>query len=403
MSIDTVVLISLDCVRREALGCYPVRFSNALEPWTPNVDRLARSGVRFDQAITQAPYTPAAHASVFTGLNPYHHGIRAIIGYRLAAGALPLAERLHTHGFATAAFIGSHALSRGYGLDRGFEVYDDQFAEATPNWVLGSRRPCEESTDRALAWLEGHPGPALLFLHYFDAHDLAGDPMTAQPLHQITQMARIDVQIGRLLRFLDRTGRTERTLFVVFADHGDAFGEHREYNHREYLYDTTLRIPLILSGGIYTGGRVISSQVRAIDLLPTVLEALDLPPDPPMDGESLSPLLTMSVDRPAYAETCYEVSPEDWSRLKTSFAALRQDSWKVILNRLTDECELYDLVADPGERRNLASVQPSLCDALAAKVKALSETPPLTAKVMALGEMAAVVKRLRDLGYVEGF
>ncbi|MEW6741348.1 MAG: sulfatase [Planctomycetota bacterium] len=400
--IDTVLLISLDCVRREALGCSSVRFAGAPAPETPFIDSLARRGVYFDQAITQAPHTPASHASVLTGLHPYTHGIRAMVGQSLAPHTKPLAERLLAHGYSTAAYIGAHALAREYGLGRGFQVYDDVFEESQENWVLGSRRPCEESTRRAVAWLCSVRGPAFLFIHYFDCHDINHSPETTQPAWQIGQMARIDRQIGRLLEALECSGRLRRSLLILFADHGEAFGEHGEITHREYLYDTTLRIPLILCGGPFTGGNVVTSQVRAIDILPSVLEACDLPLDPPLEGESLSVLAVSPVNRPAYAETCHETAAPDWFNYRLSFAAFRRHGWKFILNRLTGACELYFVAADPGERLNLARVQPDLCRAWKEEIERLAVLPQAAqaAPSMRPAECELVTQRMKDLGYL---
>lgn len=398
---DTIVLLSLDCVRREAISCFPYRFSPTLSPNTPTIDMLAHSGVRFDRAITQAPFTPASHGSIFTGLNPYAHGIRAMVGYQLNPRIPTLAEILHDHGFATAAFIGSHALGREYGLCRGFEVYDDEFSNPTSNWLFGSRRSCEESTQNAIRWLAEQSTPSLLFLHYFDAHDIPGDLTTAKPQFQIEQMKRIDAQVARLVDALDRMGRFDRTLFIIFSDHGDAFGEHHEYSHREYLYDTTLIIPLIVNGGDFKGGYEVASQIRAIDIFPTILETVGLSPEKSLHGMSFTNFQSSAKDRFAYSETCYEKSPTNWFEYKSSLASFRQKDWKFIVNRLTGEFELYYLPADAGEKTNLAELHPAFCDQSLSEMREMISENFDAGKDMSNSELSMLSERLKSLGYLD--
>ncbi|MBP7146261.1 MAG: sulfatase [Acidobacteria bacterium] len=399
----TILLVSLDCVRREALGCFPVRYPSAAAPNTPVLDAIAARGARFDQAITQAPFTPASHASILTGLNPPRHGVRRLVGQRLADGATPLAEILSGRGYRCAAFVGSHALSRAYGLDRGFELYDDVFDSTATSWLLGYRRSCEESTERALAWLEQASSPRFLFIHYFDAHDVDNQPETATPAHQVEQVARIDRQVGRLLAAIERQDGPDSALVVVTADHGDAFGEHGEFNHRDYLYDTTLRIPLLVAGGPFTGGRAVAAQVRAIDIVPTLLDVAGAPPPALLDGAALAPLLAAEKDRPAYSETCKELVEHDWDNLALAFAALRDGHHKLILDLLRGRQELYDLAADPGETSDLAG-QPAVAtleSELAQRAEEIASAAPDEPGAMAPDEAELVAEQLRGLGYLD--
>ena len=173
--LKNVVLISLDCVRAEALGCYPQRFPLPVRiprgARTPNVDYLARNGHRFNQAITQAPFTPSAHASVFTGLIPPKHGIRTILGSRLDERTVTLTEKLASEGWRCGSVVASGSLGQEYGLARGFEFYDDDIQTGDANWILGERRGAVEVTDRAVNWLKTVSGERFfLFVHFFDAH-----------------------------------------------------------------------------------------------------------------------------------------------------------------------------------------------------------------------------------------
>lgn len=179
---SSILIVSLDCVRREALGCYPHRF-----PWriripkgvkTPNIDFLCNNGHRFDQAITQAPFTPVAHASLFTGLIPPNHGLRKFVGNQLSGNSPTLAEILSQKGWKCGAILGSHALSKEFGLARGFDFYDDDIETGIKRWYKGERRGASEVTDRGIAWLSSlnSDDRFFLFVHYFDAHNFVDQP-----------------------------------------------------------------------------------------------------------------------------------------------------------------------------------------------------------------------------------
>jgi arylsulfatase A-like enzyme len=199
----------------------------------------------FTQAITQAPFTPASHASVFTALNPYNHGIRAIVGHKLSSRAMNLVQRFKSAGYRTGAFVSGGPLSREYGLTQGFDIYEDSF-RPLGSWEF-SRRTCEQTTGIALRWLANEPqSPFFLFVHYFDAHDYGVRTCTRNFRFQLAETARVDVQIGRLVSFLQSEDIHSRTVIVLFSDHADAFGEHAEETHRMYLYDTTLLVPLVI-------------------------------------------------------------------------------------------------------------------------------------------------------------
>ena len=168
-----LVIISLDCVRPEALGCYPqtypFRASFPHGARTPTIDRLCADGNRFDNAISHVPFTPASHASLLTGMIPPRHGIRTILGSQLNDQATSLAEILADHGWQCGAVVGAQALSRDYGLARGFHFYDDDIQTGLANWILGQRREAFDVSDRAIKWLEDidadvpfFPIPALL-------------------------------------------------------------------------------------------------------------------------------------------------------------------------------------------------------------------------------------------------
>ena len=179
---ENVIIISLDCIRREALGCYSQQF-----PWrsrflsgshTPNIDQLCAGGHRFEQAITHAPFTPAAHASLFTSLIPPKHGLRKFLGVEINESIPTLAQTLSDHGWQCGAVVGAQALSRDFGLDKGFDYYDDDIQSGHIGWLGGQWREAHEVTDQATNWLDtiNEQKPFFLFAHYFDAHNIAIGP-----------------------------------------------------------------------------------------------------------------------------------------------------------------------------------------------------------------------------------
>lgn len=451
--LKNVILITLDCVRPEALSCYPICFSwretFPAQVRTPNIDRIAKDGILFTQAFCQAPFTPASHASILTGLNPPSHGIRGFFGYRLSEDAETLAERLQGVGFHTCAIIGADALNSRYGLDRGFDVYDEHFEEKMRIWIQGQyRRIGQEATERALQWLDKRKEPFFLFVHYFDVHMIAPHilaerdkmarvlrkagkiPLSRGPVRKafrslgilhsrwnrsgkpfhVRQVQRVDEEITHLVQALKNLDLYEQTLIVIMSDHGDAFGEHGEIGHRRYLYDTTLRVPLILKGLPEHKGRVVHFMVRSIDVAPTVYELLGLkaeasPGRKPLEGESLLPMIeaNRTEDRVAYSETRLERSLENINDLQSHYIALRAPHWKLIVDLLTGERELYNLDDDPGEMENLILEFPEAAEQLYSKLMRIyadGDESSSASVDYTEEERHQIEQQLRDLGYI---
>ncbi len=468
--IENVLMISLDCVRPEALGCYPqrypfrVRIPNGAR--TPNIDQLFANGHRFDQAFTHAPFTPAAHASLLTGLIPPRHGIRTLLGSKLDDDVTTLAEILSSKGWQCGAVVGAQALSRDYGVARGFHFYDDDIQTGIENWMLGQRREAPDVTNRALAWLNSFKDdqPFCLFVHYFDAHNISmqASPVAAQngaaepavsrrqrlpePIkaalrpvarvvrsgyyygqrtvrsklkyfevggryerygrrYQLNQTAEIDTQVGRIVQTLSDQNRLDNTLIILFADHGDDFMEHGEPTHGKYLYDTTIKVPLIVFPRL-GDQKIVKEQVRIVDIFPTVLSVLGIDIDKERDGISLVELLENGAtngpgmpSRKVYSETVLELMKESdptSSEFRTCYAALRDYPWKLIWNRFDDTYELYRIDADTHERSDLQHSDPQVKSEMLAELSELAQAMPT-------GEASvedAVVERLKSLGYL---
>jgi choline-sulfatase len=347
-----LVLVTLDTLRADHLGCYG---DAAAE--TPNLDTLAGQGVRFAHASSQVPLTLPSHTTILTGLLPPHHGVRNNGAAPLAAGTPTLATVLAGAGYRTAAFVGAFVLDHRFGLDRGFAVYDDEIERpADASWLLEAQRPGDQVVDRALAWLGADDArPFFLWVHLYDAHAPYNPPSPYRERHPGKPydgaVAFADAQVGRLLAALTARGLDGSTVVAITADHGESLGEHGELTHGLLLYEPVLAVPLLLRAPGLAARRV-DTPVSLVDLAPSLAgllgRQLPAPPGGALDGRDLSPaLLAGREPAPAelYAETRY---PEvfGWSPL----FALRRRELKYIA---APHPELYDLQSDPQEARNL--------------------------------------------------
>jgi arylsulfatase A-like enzyme/cytochrome c-type biogenesis protein CcmH/NrfG len=390
-----VLLVTLDTTRADRIGCY----GNA-NIQTPALDRLARAGVLFSAASATAPSTLPAHASVLTGLYPAHHGAQVNGLYRLSRSHPTLASVLAEQGYATGAMISAFVLDASFGLDHGFDVYDDDLSGA-PEVALYryKERKADQTTDQAMAWLESAGAkPFFLWVHYFDPH------LPHEPPPQYTaechgnpydgEIAFVDAQFGRLLSALDTRGLTDRTLIVVVGDHGESLGQHDEFTHGLLTYESTQRVPLLMACGTRLGGGVhISRRVSQVDLMPTVLALLGLPAPTPTDGIDLTTAIPES--RPIYAETLHGLLMYGWAAL----LAVYEGPLKYIHG---PHPELFDLSADPNEHTNLLPSRPQDAERLRQRLVELFGPDLAMTEVDAPTETRSMadLAKLRALGYV---
>src|SRR5574341_885992 len=334
-----VVLVTLDTLRADRLGCYGYK-----EIETPNLDRLAAEGVLFENAVAQTPLTPPSHASMFTGQYPNVHKVRNTGGFVLQSSSTTMAEIFQEQGWDTAAFIGASVLKKLFGFNQGFAVYDDQMPKPDDRMTREyPERPAARVVDRAVEWLNGRSAkPFFLWVHLFDPH-LPFEP--PPPFRQKYagrlydgEIAYVDRELGRLLEAIHKKSPPEKTLIVVVSDHGESLGEHGEFTHGVFLYESTLHIAFLLKGpGVPVGLRV-KQQARTIDLLPTVLELLGGRTPRDVQGASLVPSFTGKpvATEYAYAETLYPKMNMGWTELR----AVRTNRWKYVR---APKPELYDL------------------------------------------------------------
>ena len=326
-----------------------------------------------------------------TGLNPPGHGARHN-GMRMGDAVPTLASAFAGQGFATAAFVSAFPLDRRFGLSRGFETYDDGLPRATDGRPVNERRG-GLTIDAALGWLVRHRDDRFfLWVHLFEPHAPYGNPTTATgtPLERYdAEIAEADRQVARLLDGLG-SARTS-TLVIAAGDHGEAFGEHGEIGHSVFVYDTTLRIPLIMSGpGVPPpSARVVEDVVGLVDIAPSVATLFGLPALG-QDGLDLRAPIDASrfAGRALYAESFAPLIDFGWSPLR----AVREGRWKYIA---APRAELYNVNEDPVEAHNQLPSKPDDAARLAARVAALA---PASLSGAAIDPEAAV--RLGSLGYV---
>jgi choline-sulfatase len=390
-----VLLITLDTTRADRLGSYGYAAAS-----TPHLDRLAASGVRFDQALSPAPLTLPAHASLMTGRQPYRHGVRNNGYFTLPADVPTLAGAFAAAGYQTAAFVSAFVLDRQFGLARGFAHYDDTLDPAAGAAAsLDLERRGDRTAAAAGQWLAARVSgqPYFVWVHLFDPHDPYAPPSPfreqfAGRLYD-GEVAFTDAVIGRLL---EQAGfGTSPTLVVVAGDHGESLGEHGESTHGLFVYESALRVPLIMAGSGITGPAVVAEPVRLIDVAPTLTDFAGLEALADGEGRSLRPL--MSGGRPAhdpppaYAETYFPQFFMGWAPLRS----LRVGRWKFID---APEPELYDLSVDGGERSNVIAREPARAESLR---RALMSTLAAHANAMAPAPMSDDARqRLASLGYV---
>jgi choline-sulfatase len=393
-----LLMVTIDTLRADRVGAYGFAAGA-----TPAIDTLAREGVLLEEAVVHAPQTRPSHVSLFTGRLPFEHGIRDNFSKPLDPSTPTLASILKERGYATGGFIGAYPVSRDSGLQRGFDVFDDPFAAASSVATRRDRseRRAAEVVDRALEWLRApRSAPFLGWVHLFDPHApydppppfarrFANDPYSGE-------VAYADSQVQRLLDWIEAAGLKPSTLVVVLSDHGEGLGDHGETEHGFFVYDTTLRIPLVMRWpGRLPSGSHIKGQFRGVDLLPTLLELLGAPPTPTSGVSRAAAVLRPAgriPDNEAYVESLYASLHFGCAPLR----GLRAEGWKYVD---APRAELYRLTEDPGELRNRMDDRATVAAAMRSRLLARDQgtvAPSLPAMD------ASAVERLAALGYVAG-
>ncbi|HZX10226.1 MAG TPA: sulfatase-like hydrolase/transferase [Acidobacteriota bacterium] len=402
-----ILFITLDTTRADHISCYG--YENVK---TKHIDSLAESGILFKNTICQSPLTLPSHSSIFTGTYPFFHGARDN-GLYLAEENITFAEVLKEHGWATSAFIGAFVLDSTWGLDQGFDYYFDDFDFSKYEQITLSsvQREGGEVIKPFFEWLESHYQEKFFsWIHLYDPHSPYDPPEPYRTQYGNRkwglydgEIAYVDFLIGRVLDELMKKGLDEKTVIIILGDHGESLGEHEEIRHGFFVYDASIKVPFIVRIPEFMfNGKVIESQVETVDIMPTLLEILDLPVPPDIQGKSLIPLILGKKqdeeESLAYSETYYPRYHFGWSELKS----LRSQSFKFIK---APRPELYDLNQDRGEKINLYHRNREVALRFEKKLedfqKKSNRGEEQERPVSRLDEKD--LERLRALGYIGGF
>src|SRR2546425_2113868 len=307
----SVILISVDTLRADRLSCYGSKRAP-----TPHIDAIARGGTLFSEVSAQAPLTLPSHVSLLTSTYPFANGIEDN-GEQLAPGAVTLATVLKLRGYRTAAFVGGFVLDRRFGLNQGFDVYESPFdlhreAGRDPGEI---KRLGADVTQAATQWLRENSGaPFFLFLHLYDLHTPYRLPASVQPrsrgLDYEAVLGYVDSVLGQFWEFLTQQGIASQSLIVFTSDHGESLGDHGESTHGYFIYQSTLRVPLVIHWPAAAGPFLsrVDEPASLLDVAPTVLQFLGAPKPNQLQGRSLLGLLSQKTPGPAeeiYGESLY--------------------------------------------------------------------------------------------------
>lgn len=391
----SVLLVTIDTLRADALGSY-----GKADAGTPTLDRLAAGGVRFERCHAQNVVTLPSHANILSGRYPFDHGVRDNAGFRFPSGTATLATVLKARGYRTGAFVSAFPLDSRFGLDHGFDVYDDRFGDRGSHTAFRmEERPGSETVAAAMRWLGAQgPSPTFCWVHVYEPHFpyVPPEPFASRYRDDPYQgeVATADAILEPLLEPILDAGREGRTLVVMTADHGEARGEHGEMTHGIFAYEGTLRVPLVLYQPSLLKPRTVASTVRHVDLLPTVLDALGVAPPAGLPGRSL--LALAEGDEGDAADSYFESLSASVNRGWAPLQGVVRQGYKFIDLPLP---ELYDLSRDPKEETNLAASRADLMEAMRQE---LSRFRAADRGLQRSEENAETLARLRALGYLSG-
>ncbi len=396
-----VILITIDTVRADHLGCYG--YSNIK---TPTLDGLAGDGIVFERAMAQVPLTWPSHTAILTGTYPFQNGIQDFTGQPLDPQFRSVAQSFKQNGYITGAVVSAFVLDRSWGLARGFDFYDDAFSpQAFQNKDIGLvDRRAEESVTHTINWLgrkRAQHRSLFLWLHLYDPHSPYDAPEPYRNQYREHpydgEIAYTDHELGRLIAWLKRNQLYDRTLIVVVSDHGESLGEHGENEHGFFIYHSTVRVPLIVKPPTGSGFRPtrVSEPVETIAIAPTLLHLAGLK-DAVEKQFNASSLLGQKTngDHPAYSETFYPFNSFGWSPLHS----LETSRYHYVD---APQPELYDTSADPDEKKNLAPQQPATVAVLKEQLQSLLRRNPFKPSAGGNSNLSPdALEKLRALGYV---
>ncbi|MCK5565763.1 MAG: sulfatase-like hydrolase/transferase [Planctomycetes bacterium] len=407
--IRNVLLISMDTTRADYLSCYGYPRET-----TPFIDSLAAEGVLFENAISPAPLTLPSHSSMLTGTIPPYHGVHDNLEYRLGESNITLAEVFKDNGYQTAAVVSSYVLDSQFGLDQGFDYYNDQFVEKIIGSSHFAERRGQETTEMINNWLgENGQEPFFMFAHYYDPHAKydAPEPFGSKFSSQFDigidiiknnyaeEIAYTDHCINQVVDKLKEIGQYDSTLIIITGDHGEMLGEHGEMTHAYFVYRGAIHVPLIFKVPGMRDAKRIQSVAGLIDIVPTVCSLLEIEIDTPLHGKDVSDVFYEKAypeDRYVYSES---LVPTTFFNANSLLSVTTND-WQYIQ---TTRPELYSFRKDLKQQNNLIHEQSNRSRVMQDKLKNILEAQVRTD--ISDGKNIFdedTKKKLESLGYVQG-
>lgn len=400
-----IILITIDTIRADHLACYGY---DSIK--TPHIDGLAKDGILFSNAYSVSPLTFPSHTSIMTSQYPIQHGVQNNGTFLLQDSANTLAEILKKRNYKTGAIVSSYVLASHFGLNQGFDYYDDYFFQKkgqvedhTQNERIG-----EKVTEISKKWLQkNHKKPFFLWAHYFDPHSLYNPPPPFDNQYKERpydgEIAYTDKCLGDLFEEIGKLSLLKNTCIILVGDHGEGLWDHNEQTHGLFIYNTTLHVPLIISCPEHLQkGLKVASLVKTIDIMPTILELMGIDAEGSLiQGSSLVQFLKgedkdMKID--LFCESQYPKLNLNWAPLQ---GILTFEGWKYIY---APKQELYNLKEDPQEQKNLFSLNPQKAKSLHERFLSLKKD--LIEKAQAVEDAKSVTlstearERLMSLGYI---
>jgi arylsulfatase A-like enzyme/Tfp pilus assembly protein PilF len=395
-----ILLVTIDTLRADYLSCY-----GSKRVGTPQIDSLAEKGILFENAFAHNVVTLPSHINILTGTYPIYHGVQDNAGFRLDEGAITLSEVLKQNGYETGAFIGAFPLDDRFGLNQGFDLYDDFYGDTmAQNDFSFVERRADDVVENALEWInQNKQGRWFCWVHVFDPHAPYNPPPSFKEKYPgdlyAGEVAYVDFALGNIFEFLKKGGLEDETLVVITSDHGEGLGEHQEPTHGVFAYNGTLHIPLIFcQPRLFPESKRISRRVRHVDIMPTVLDIVGSEIPKEVQGNTLVPVI--KNPKKGKAEDCYfeSMTPHlnrDWAPLR----GILSDRFKYI--DLPIE-ELYDYESDYKEENNLAEKEKSAVEKLRERLQTLMNkySSKEIGETRRVKEDPKTLEKLRALGYI---
>ena len=397
-----ILLVTIDTLRADYLSCYGSKIVK-----TPYIDQLANEGILFKHAYAHNVITLPSHVNILTGTYPIYHGVRDNTGFRLDEESITLSEVLQQKGYKTGAFVGAFPLDDRFGLNQGFDLYDDFYGDTSAQNVFSFvERRAEKVIEPAIKWInQNKENHWFCWVHLFDPHAPYSPPQSFKDRYPNNfyggEVAYTDFALGNLLIFLKKSGVEQDTLIVVTADHGEGLGDHKERTHGLFAYNSTLHIPLIFyQPQIFREPKAIGQRVRHIDIVPTILDILNIKIPKEVQGRSLVPLIK-NPRKGRVNDSYFEALTPNLNRNLAPLKGILSEQFKYI--ELPIE-ELYEVDSDYHEENNLAEGERSVVGKLNKRLRTLISkySTKESREIRRVREDAETLKKLRALGYAGG-